>query len=111
VHVLDSVLGIDISEPGASEVRISAPPTGLTSASGSRMTERGRVATAWTRDGDGLSLEATVPVYVTAVVELPARTEVRLTGPRGAAAERLDTSDGVVRYRIGSGDWTFTAAG
>lgn len=109
VHVLDSVLGIDISEPGATEVRISAPPTGLTSASGSRMTERGRVATAWTRDDDGLSLEATVPVNVTAVVELPADSEVRLTGPKGATAEHLGTSDGVVRYRIGSGDWTVTA--
>ncbi|KAA1427731.1 family 78 glycoside hydrolase catalytic domain [Nocardioides antri] len=88
VDVLDSVLGIDVTAPGAAEVTISVPDTGLTHASGSRMTQRGRVSSEWTVDGDDVSLTVEVPVNVTAVVEVP-------------------SADGVTRHRVGSGTWSF----
>ncbi len=104
VDVLDSVLGIDITAPGAAEVTISVPGTGLTDASGSRMTQRGRVSSDWTRDGDDVRLTTEVPVNVEAVVALPAG-EYDVSG--GPVLERLGTADGLTRYRVGSGTWTF----
>ena len=104
VDVLDSVLGIDITAPGAAEVTVTVPDTGLSHASGSRMTQRGRVSSEWTREGDDLSLAVEVPVNVSAIVELPAGT-YQVEG--GGTAEELGTEDGVVRYRVGSGSWTF----
>ena len=105
--MLDSVLGIDITAPGASEVTISAPDTGLTEASGSRMTQRGRVSSEWTRDGDDLTLETEIPVNVEAIVELPAGV-YDVSG--GSVLEDLGTADGLTRYRVGSGTWTFEAS-
>jgi alpha-L-rhamnosidase len=107
VDVLDSVLGIDITAPGASEVTISAPDTGLAEASGSRMTQRGRVSSEWTRDGDDLTLETEIPVNVEAIVELPAGV-YDVSG--GSVLEDLGTADGLTRYRVGSGTWTFEAS-
>ncbi len=88
VDVLDSVLGIDITAPGAAQVTISVPDTGLSEASGSRMTQRGRVSSEWSRDGDAVHLEVTIPVNMTAIVEVP-------------------SADRVTRHRVGSGTWTF----
>jgi alpha-L-rhamnosidase len=107
VDVLDSVLGIDVSAPGAAEVTVSVPDTGLTHAEGSRMTQRGRVSSEWSRDGDVLSLTTVVPVNVSAVVELPAADGFgyRVTG--GGTPQELGTEDGMTRYRVGSGNWTF----
>ena len=107
--MLDSVLGIAITAPGASEVAITVPDTGLDHASGSQVTQRGRVSSDWTREGDELTLTTEIPVNVSAVVELPAADgfAYQVTGSRGAAAEELGTEDGVTSYRIGSGTWTF----
>lgn len=109
VDVLGSVLGIEVTAPGAAEVSISVPDTGLSEASGSRMTQRGRVASEWTRDGNRLSLTTDLPVNVSAVVELPAARSggYDVTGPSGARPVRLGTENGVTRYRIGSGSWSF----
>ncbi|WP_322937284.1 family 78 glycoside hydrolase catalytic domain [Nocardioides bizhenqiangii] len=107
VDVLDSVLGIDVTAPGAAEVTVSVPDTGLGQASGSRMTQRGRVSSEWTRDGDDLRLTTEIPVNVEAVVELPAG-EYDVTG--GAVLEELGTEDSVTRYRVGSGTWSFESA-
>lgn len=107
VDVLDSVLGIEVTAPGAAEVTFSVPDTGLAQAEGSRMTQRGRVSSAWTTEGGSLSLDVEVPVNVTGVVELPAG-DYEVTGPDGAAAEELGTADGLTRFRVGSGAWTFT---
>lgn len=112
VDVHESVLGIEVVDPGAAEVRISAPDTGLTEASGSQLTQRGRVANAWTREEDGLSLTTSIPVNVAATVELPAPAEgfeYDVTAPAGAEAELLGVEDGVASYRIGSGEWTFVS--
>lgn len=107
VDVTESVLGIRTTAPGAAEVELSVPATGLTHAKGSVATQRGRVASAWTRTADGLTLRATIPVNVTAVVRLPEGSYLA-TGPGRTAPERLGTENGVTSYRIGSGAWTFT---
>jgi len=105
--VLASVLGIDITAPGGSELLVTVPDTGLGHAEGSRMTQYGRVSSTWRRDGAGTTLTTTLPVNTTAVVELPEGQYVA-TGSGGVRAERLEGADGVVRYRVGSGTWTFT---
>jgi alpha-L-rhamnosidase len=109
VDVYADVLGLEVTAPGGAELLISVPDTGLSSAEGSLMTQRGRASTSWTRDGDSVSLEATVPVNVSAVVALPAG-QYDVAGPGGAGAESLGTEGGVTRYRIGSGSWSFQSA-
>nr|WP_281366645.1 alpha-L-rhamnosidase C-terminal domain-containing protein [Nocardioides thalensis] len=106
VDVLDSVLGIEITAPGAAEVTFSVPDTGLAHAEGSRMTQRGRVSSAWTTEDGALTLDVEVPVSVSGIVELPAG-DYEVMGPDGAAAKELGTADGLTRYRVGSGAWTF----
>jgi hypothetical protein len=69
--VLQTLLGIDVTGPGASTVRIAPPERGLRHARGTVWTERGPVGVAWARTGQGLTVTVTVPVNVTATVELP----------------------------------------
>lgn len=104
VDLLASVLGIELAAPGGRELRIWVPDTGLGSADGSRMTQYGRVSSSWQHD-DGLRLTTTLPVNTSAVVELPAGDYA----VDGGTAERLGSSAGLTRYRVGSGTWTFTA--
>ncbi|MER7559025.1 family 78 glycoside hydrolase catalytic domain [Nocardioides sp. NPDC126508] len=106
VDITESVLGIRTTAPGAAEVELSVPATGLTHAKGSVATQRGRVASDWTRTAEGTTLRATIPVNVTAVVRLPEGAYLA-TGPGGTAPERLGTENGITSYRIGSGEWTF----
>ena len=101
------MLGIRTTVPGAAEVELSVPATGLTHAKGSVATQRGRVASSWTRTADALTLRATIAVNVTAVVRLPEGSYLT-TGPGRTAPERLGTENGITSYRIGSGGWTFT---
>jgi hypothetical protein len=70
--ILQALLGIEVTSPGAATVRIAPPATGLRDARGSEWTERGQVGVAWYRTGGGITLDATVPVNVTATVVLPA---------------------------------------
>lgn len=110
VEIHESVLGIEVTDPGAAEVAISVPDTGLTEASGSQVTQRGPVSSAWTRDGDEVGLTTEIPVNVSAVVALPEAPEgmaYEVSGPAGAEAEELGTEAGVTSYRIGSGEWSF----
>lgn len=110
VDILASVLGIEITEAGAAGIRISVPDTGLESAEGSQVTQRGRVSSSWTRDGNDVTLSTTIPVNVTAVVEVPNAVGIdyAVEGPGGATAESLGVDGGIERFRVGSGTWTFT---
>lgn len=69
--ILQALLGVDVTSPGASTVRIAPPESGLRHASGTVWTERGPVSVAWARTERGLTVEVTVPVNVTATIELP----------------------------------------
>jgi Bacterial alpha-L-rhamnosidase 6 hairpin glycosidase domain/Bacterial alpha-L-rhamnosidase C-terminal domain/Alpha-L-rhamnosidase N-terminal domain len=100
VEVLRSLLGVQVTDPGAAEVRISVPDKGLRSAHGTEWTERGPVEVDWRRTGDGLRLVVDVPVNVTATVVLPAG-DYRAWGA-GAPRPAGDDNDRVV-FTVGSG--------
>lgn len=71
----------------------------------------GRIATRTHGDGDGLTgLALSVPANTTADVELPMRRAWREGGRAlrdHPAIHDLRDADGMVRFSIGSGDWTF----
>jgi alpha-L-rhamnosidase len=108
VDLQGSILGLSVVEPGASVVRIAVPDSGLEHAAGLLPTQRGPVSTDWTKAGGKVTLKATVPVNVEAIIELPAGA-YRVTAPGGAAARAVEGGQGVTRYRVGSGTWVFTA--
>ena len=94
--------GIKPASAGYREVTIAPQvPSGLDHASASIDTVRGTVASAWTRSGDGLRLEVTIPVNATATVRVPLGPGQGVSTPEGA--ERI--GDGV--FTVGSGHWTF----
>ena len=70
VEMLQTLLGVTVTAPGASEVRIEPPDSGLTHAAGTVWTERGPVSVAWTRTPAGVSVNVDVPVNASAVVVL-----------------------------------------
>ena len=108
VDVQAHILGLSLVEPGGEVVRITVPDSGLERASGSLPTQRGAVTSAWSRGAGGLTLTATVPVNVTAYVDLPAGGRYSVTAPAGARIPAVMNQGGMVRYRVGSGTWTFT---
>lgn len=103
VDILHTLLGVTVTAPGAAEVRIRPPASGLSAASGDVPTERGRVGVAWRRTGSTFTLTVDVPVNVTAEVDLPVGGDVQVSGP--GTARPL----GGGAYAVGSGRLTFTA--
>jgi hypothetical protein len=69
--ILRSLLGLEVTSPGAATVRIAPPADGLEHARGTVWTERGQVTIAWARTSRGMTLEVNIPVNVTATVVLP----------------------------------------
>jgi Bacterial alpha-L-rhamnosidase 6 hairpin glycosidase domain/Bacterial alpha-L-rhamnosidase C-terminal domain/Alpha-L-rhamnosidase N-terminal domain len=69
--ILESLLGLEVTTPGAATVRVAPPANGLRHAQGTVWTERGPVSISWTRTGKGMTLDVNVPVNVTATVVLP----------------------------------------
>lgn len=111
VDIHESVLGVEVTEAGAGTVRFSVPDTGLTEASGSQLTQRGRVTSSWSRAEGSVRLTAGLPVNVSGAVEVPEAptgSSYEVRAPSGATAELVGTENGVTTYRIGSGQWTFT---
>ncbi|MER7177091.1 alpha-L-rhamnosidase C-terminal domain-containing protein [Streptomyces mesophilus] len=106
--ILESVLGLTITSPGAATVRIAPADKGLDHASGTQWTERGTVAVDWRRNRHGVNTEVTVPVNVTATVALPVVPGgiYRVTGQD---ARYLGVEDGRAVYRVGSGQTSFHA--
>jgi hypothetical protein len=68
--IIEAVLGVTVTSPGAAAVRIAPPTRDLRHASGTVWTERGPVTLKWT----GRALDVTVPVNVTATVVLNGKT-------------------------------------
>jgi hypothetical protein len=79
--ILQSLLGLRVTGPGAETLTIAPPATGLSHARGTAWTERGPVTVAWRRTGERFSLDVTLPVNVTATVVLP--TGERFTAGSG----------------------------
>lgn len=98
----------DPEAPGFRHIRIAPRPGGgLTSASASLETVRGRVAVGWERDGDRWELEVTVPAVSAATVSLPAASAPLAVPDR--ATQPTDTEHlfqvpgGTHRFAVGRG--------
>jgi alpha-L-rhamnosidase len=117
--------------PGFARVEICPQVVGdLTAAAGTVNTVHGRVAVAWERDGEQLTLEVSVPPGMRGTVSVPTlgRTEFRIEEhgspvwrQDGAAASPVPwpvagiagaaLADGAVSFDVGSGDYKFAMRG
>lgn len=109
LDILEHVLGVRVTGPGASTVTIRPPRTGLTFANGTVHTQRGPVGADWTRDANGLTLKVDVPMNVRAQVDLPAADMASTTATGAGAPKYRASAGGWVSYDVGSGKSTFTA--
>ncbi|MFU8852064.1 family 78 glycoside hydrolase catalytic domain [Micromonospora sp. SL1-18] len=115
VDILESLLGVTVTEPGAGALRVRPPRIGLTSSQGSVYTQRGSVAVDWGRRGRVFSLDVRVPVNSQAEVFVPATGPgvVHAHGyapdPYGQNVRFVRMDGGYAVYQVGSGRTTFTS--
>jgi alpha-L-rhamnosidase len=107
--------GIRPATPGFKTIRIEPIINGsLTWANTSFDSIHGKIATAWKRDGDRISLEVTVPANTTAVIRFPAKDMTSLTEDgkpmdKAAGVKFLKLEDGKASLEIGSGTYKFSS--
>ena len=94
VNIQRALLGVRVHEPGAAEIEIRPPASGLTSARGRVPTERGPVEVEWAREGARTTVDVIVPWNTTATVSLPVAD----------AAGATVTENDVTVWDDGSGD-------
>jgi alpha-L-rhamnosidase len=69
----DDILGVRTAAPGATAIDVRVPKTSVTRATGTVVTQRGKIPVTWTRDAGGHeTIDVVVPVNVTATVRLAA---------------------------------------
>lgn len=112
VDVVESLLGLKVTSPGASTLLVAPPATGLTFANGTVRTERGPVQIDWQRQTNGgLLLDVTLPDNVRATVVLPI-TKPANTSASGAGQPTFVSEDAAhATYSVGSGQSSFIVAG
>ncbi len=112
VDIVETLLGMKVTGPGASTILIAPPATGLTYANGTVRTERGVVQIDWQRQPNGgLQLDVTIPVNVSATVVLPI-TKPANTSASGAGQPVFMSEDTArATYSVGSGQSSFIVAG
>ena len=111
------ILGInpDEREVGYKHVVIRPiPGGGLTHAKGEYNSIRGKITTAWKREGNRLCLEVTIPPNTAATVYVPAKDAAAVTEGGTAAAQAAGVKfvrmeDGCAVYEVGSGEYRFVA--
>jgi alpha-L-rhamnosidase len=111
--MVENIGGIKGDGPAYKQILIEPHPGGrLTQAETSYQSIRGQIATSWIKEGETLSLNATIPANTTASVILPA------SGPEAISenGRPLDQSEGVkvvssagdrTVLKVGSGRYTF----
>ncbi len=100
-------IGLDPENPGYSHIIIRPRiGGGLTQASASMRTIRGRVSSSWKLTGGDFALDVTIPVNSTATVYVPAKDEKSVTESGKPAAQ----SDGVKFLRTENGAAVFEVA-
>ncbi len=111
VDMIESLLGVSVTSPGAATIRIEPPAirrADLRRASGSAWTQRGTVRVSWKRSRAGTALDVDVPANVKATVALPvARYKARGDG----APSFQGVKDGHAVFSVGSGRTRFSPAG
>lgn len=113
-----SVAGIDTDGPGFARItirpKLASAGQGLTSATGSYDSIRGRIVSQWSRGQDGFRLEVTIPANTTATIYVPAedKASVQENG-RGIAqisgGKFLRFEGGYAVFAVGSGQYVFTS--
>jgi len=108
VDIVESLLGLQVTAPGAAAILIAPPATGLTFANGTVHTERGAVQIDWRRPAaGGLTLDVTIPVNVSATIVLPIG-KPGSTSASGAGQPALSSEDSAhATYAVGSGQSSF----
>ena len=107
------LLGIRAAAPGFKEIVIQpAMPADLTSAEGHYDCVYGRIASKWSREGDKVTMEVTIPANTTATVHVPATERARVTESGGPAGEAegvtfLRMDSGAAVLAVGSGNYRF----
>jgi Bacterial alpha-L-rhamnosidase C-terminal domain len=87
VDMIETLLGVTVTSPGAATVRIAPPDVrSLDRVKGSVWTQRGTVRVSWKRTRGGLHVEVDVPPNVRATVAIP--------------GERTSS--------VGAGEWRFS---
>lgn len=105
----------DVAGPGFKRIVIRPAVVGdLDWVRASYATPQGRVASAWRRDGDRLTLEVTVPANTTATVHVPSADAASVTegdGPasRAPGVRALPAIPGHAVFEVGSGRFRFSA--
>ncbi len=120
----EALAGIDFDEsaPGYRKIQIRPQVVGdLRWASGTLKTIRGPVSSSWSRDGDTLRMEVTIPVSSTAEVWVPKGhlDEIQVTESgknvwkdgRAAEGVKAREEDGQIVFEIGSGRYVFERSG
>ncbi|MFO1513818.1 MAG: alpha-L-rhamnosidase C-terminal domain-containing protein [Verrucomicrobiota bacterium] len=114
-YLFGGIGGIRSTSPGFKTIRIEPIiRDGLTWAKTSYDSINGKIATAWKREGQRLTLDVVVPANTTATICLPARDVASITegGKPAASAEGVKflrmEKDGAI-FEVGSGDYKFVA--
>jgi len=104
----------DPSEPGFKRVVIRPQPIGdLAWARASYEAPRGRIVSAWRREGGQIELKVAVPVGATAIVHVPTDDPTSVREGGRAITERMgvqEVKNQSAVYTVGSGSYTFTAS-
>jgi alpha-L-rhamnosidase len=114
-YLFGGIGGIRPASPGFKTIRIEPIiRDGLTWAKTSYDSINGRIATAWKRDGQRLSLDVVVPANTTASVCLPTDDVASVTESGKAVAKVagvkfLRMENGNALFEIGAGDYKFSA--
>jgi alpha-L-rhamnosidase len=109
VDFTETLLGVQLTSPGAASIAIVVPRTALEWARGSVPTERGPVGVDWRHTAsEGLSLTVDVPVNVRAVVSLPVDGSSTSAASGAGAPTALGVSGGRALYEVGSGRSEFS---
>jgi hypothetical protein len=104
VEMLQALLGVTVTSPGAAAIQIAPPDQGLAGARGTEWTERGPVSVAWRHTPRGYLLDVTVPVNVTATIVLPAAPAGSGYRAESSGDARLITTGCTSTvFRVGSG--------
>lgn len=108
--------GVDTDGPGYRKITLRPQPgNGLSFARASYRSPRGRIASEWTRNGDGTTTYAfTVPPNTTATAHVPttaaeAVTESGKPAKEAEGVEFVRADGGAAIYRLASGTYQFVA--
>jgi alpha-L-rhamnosidase len=114
-----TLAGIDTQGPGYAQIRIRPNvPSAASNPDGKPLEwvraeyahPRGKIVSAWKRDGDRLVFDVTIPVNTTARVILPAKSADQITQDGTALADAVKVEgshEGETALAIGSGMYRF----